>query len=208
MISEQGSTQVLTLVVPVTVSATALLLTPVAIGDDAGPIAQPSVISKEVKRPPKVVHRKAKLKIPSRPTVEQVGQMIRYEAALWGVPAASLERRARCESGLRWWASNGPYQGVLQFHPGTFRRGLQTIQTLRVKIKDAKIRRMHSRVYFRWSTGRVTRSKGRVVRQRVLTTRVGRLGTNAINPWTQIRIGAQALRGISAVRSSEWSCGA
>jgi hypothetical protein len=189
----------------------ATLCSTAALADEAPPPAQQAtVVKKIVKRPPRVVHRRAKLHLPAKPTVAQVQRAIRREAAMWGVSAAGLSRRVACESHYHWWASNGQYQGVLQFAPGTFYRGLGTIRTRRVIEVSVRTRRMHSRVYRHWSDGKITRSKGRIVRQTVVVTRRGMIPKkpSVTNVDAQLRIGAQALRGISAVHSSEWACGA
>jgi hypothetical protein len=160
-----------------------------------------------VKRPPRVIHRTAKLHLSARPSVAYVRAAIRREAARWGVSEASLSRRVACESHYHWWATNGQFTGVLQFSPGTFWRGMSTIRTRVVRVTEVKFRRMHSRVYRSWSDGSLTRSRGRIVRQRVEVNRRG-LIPKTNNTDAQLRIGAQALRGISGVKSSEWSCAA
>lgn len=171
-----------------------------------------TIVKTVVKRPPRSVHRRSHYTVPSKPTPAEVREMISREATLWRVPAASLSRRVACESHFQWWASNGQYQGVLQFAPETFYRGMRTIRTLHVRVVETKFRRMHSRVYRHWSDGKVSRHRGRIVRQRVIVKRVGKIGNGGpvqvSNALAQVRIGAQALRGISAVHSSEWSCSA
>jgi hypothetical protein len=169
-----------------------------------------TVVSTTVKRPPKVIHRAFKVKLITHPSQGQVLEIINHEARLWGVSPAALTRRARCESGLNWWATNGQYQGVLQFGANAFYRGMSTIRTRRYVDTVIRYRRMHSRVYRQWSDGRITRNKGRIVRQQMVIRTVGYIPRNPYiaDVYAQIRIGAQALRGISAVRSSEWSCGA
>lgn len=177
--------------------------------DPVAPQAQRATVTKiVVKRPARVVHRHGRLVIPPRPTVPQVHDIIQREASLWGVPVSALSNRVACESHFNWFASNGQFQGVLQFAPGTFYRGMRTIQTRRVVVNDIVIRRMHSRVYRWWSNGKLTRSDGRIVRQRVMVRRIGTIPQSPPpnHTWAQIRIGAQAIRGISAVHSSEWSC--
>lgn len=191
--------------------AFATLSTSAAIADNAPPAAeQATVIKQIVKRPPRQVHRHARLTLPAHPTAAQVQRAIQREAAMWGVSAAALSRRVACESGYRWWATNGAYIGVLQFGANAFYRGLETIRTRRVVEVSVTVRRMHSRVYRDWSDGRITRSRGRIVRQTVVTTRTAMLPRHPLmtDVETQLRIGAQAIRGISAVRTSEWSCAA
>src|SRR4051794_31397735 len=105
---------------------------------DGNPSATASVVRVEHVVPPrkKVVHRK--FHPWSRPTPGQVREIIANEARRWRVPAASLSRRIACESHYHWWASNGQYQGVLQFAYGTFYRGLRTIRDRHVKIVRTK----------------------------------------------------------------------
>jgi hypothetical protein len=69
-------------------------------------------------------------------------------------------------------------------------------------------RKVRGRTVTRYSDGRVVRERHRPKRQRVVTIVHGRLPRNPdiLHAWTQIRIGAQAIRGISAVSSSEWGC--
>lgn len=193
----------------------AMSFTTVVFAEDAPPPptqppTQPTVVKLVVKRPPKLVHRRAHLHLPVRPSTAEVIHAINREAVMWGVPAASLSRRVACESRYHWWATNGQYVGVLQMGANAFYRGLSTIRTRKVTEVAVRTRRMHSRVYRHWSSGRVTRSRGRVVRQRVVLTKRTMLPRHPTmsNVDTQLRIGAQALRGISGVRSSEWACAA
>jgi hypothetical protein len=154
----------------------------------------------------KLVHRK--FHPWEHPTPSQVREIIRSEAQRWGVPASSLSRRIGCESRFHWWASNGQFQGVLQFSPGTFYRGLRTIRDRRVKIVRQKVRRVHEARVTHYSDGRKVRRRMTPRRQRLIVVYAGRLPrTPAVsNTFAQVRIGAQAIRGISAVHSSEWSC--
>ena len=174
------------------------------------PTASASIISVDHVVPPrrKIVHRN--FRPWSHPTSGQVHEIIRSEARRWGVPAASLARRVECESHFHWWASNGQFQGVLQFSPGTFYRGLHTIRHRRVSIVRQEMRRVHEARVTHYSDGRQVRRRTTPRRQRLIVIYHGRLAhTPSIsNAFAQIRIGAQAIRGISAVHSSEWSCGA
>jgi hypothetical protein len=175
-----------------------------------GPTATASVVKVENKKAPrtKVVHRK--FKPWAHPSPRQVQEIIRNEARRWGISAASLSRRAYCESKYRWWATNGQYVGVLQFGANAFYRGLSTIRTHKVKIVRTKSRRVHDARVTHYSDGRVERRRTTPRRQRLIVVYKGRLPRrpSMSNAFAQIRIGAQALRGISAVHSSEWSCGA
>lgn len=187
------------------------VLSSAAGADEVPPAAQKATVIKlTVKRPPRHVYRHARLALPAHPSVAQVQHAIVREASMWGVSAAGLSNRVFCESRYRWWATNGQYVGVLQFGANAFYRGLATIRTRKVQEIQVTMRRMHSRVYRSWSDGRLTRSRGRVVRQTVVTTRTALLPKrpSMLDVETQLRIGAQAMRGISAVHSSEWSCAA
>jgi hypothetical protein len=176
----------------------------------SSPTATASIVKVETRKAPrrKVVHRR--LRGWAHPTPGQVQEIIRNEARRWGVSAASLSRRIACESRYHWWATNGQYSGVLQFSPGTFYRGIHTIRSRKLKIVRTKTRRVHDARVTHYSDGRTVRRRTTPRRQRVTIVLHGRLPrTPAVsNTFAQIRIGAQALRGISAVHSSEWSCGA
>jgi hypothetical protein len=156
----------------------------------------------------KVVHRR--FRPWRRPTPGQVREIIRNEARRWRVPAASLTRRVGCESHFHWWASNGQFQGVLQFAPGTFYRGLHTIRDRHIKIVRQKLRRVHEARVTHYSDGRKVRRRTTPRRQRLVVVYTAKLPRtpSVSNTFAQVRIGAQALRGISAVHSSEWACGA
>ena len=146
----------------------------------------------------------------TRPTPRQVRAIIRAEARRWSIDPRRLARRVGCESRFHWWAGNGSFRGVLQFHPGTFSRGLRTIRTRRITLVRERTRRVYGTRYVHYSDGTVKRRRGSARRQRVVHVYEGTLARRpgVGDTWTQLRIGAQAIRGISAVRSSEWSCGA
>lgn len=186
-----------------------------AVADDPQPVApqsppqaQEATVTKlVVKRPHKRVHRVRRFSPPAHPTSSYVFNVILpYEAARAGASLSTLTRRVSCESHGNWWANNGQYNGIGQFAYSTFTRGLSSIGSRQVTLTSKKIRRMYSRVYRFWSDGRVTRSKGRVRRQRVITKHVGYVSTAYSDAWTQARIMAQANAGKSAVSDSEWSC--
>jgi hypothetical protein len=185
---------------------------PRAFADEATgqPTAAAAVVKVENRKAPrkKVVHRK--FRPWAHPSPGQVREIIRNEARRWGVPAASLSRRVACESHYHWWATNGQYSGVLQFSAGTFYRGMSTIKTRTVKIVRSKSRRVHDRRIVHLSDGRKINRRTTPRRQRLVVVYTGRIPRSPAvsNTFAQIRIGAQALRGISAVHSSEWSCGA
>jgi hypothetical protein len=174
------------------------------------PAASASVVKVDRVVPPrtKVVHHR--LRLWRRPTPRQVREIINNEARRWRIPAASLSRRVSCESHYKWWASNGQFQGVLQFAPGTFYRGLHTIRDRRVKIVRQKVRKVHEARVTHYSDGRKVRRRTTPRRQRLIVVYTAKLPRSPApsNTFAQLRIGAQAIRGISAVHSSEWSCGA
>ena len=176
----------------------------------SNPSANASVVRVSHYTPPrkKVVHRR--FRPWAKPTPGQVREIITNEARRWGVPAASLSRRIACESRYHWWASNGQYQGVLQFAYGTFYRGLRTIRDRHVRIVRTKVRRVHEARVTHYSDGRKVRRRTTPRRQRLVVVYRGRIPRRPAmnNTFAQVRIGAQAIRGISAVHSSEWSCGA
>ena len=175
-----------------------------------GPTANASVVKVENQRAPrtKVVHRK--FRPWAHPTPAQVRTIIRSEARRWGVSAAALSNRVYCESKYQWWATNGQFVGVLQMGPNAFYRGLHTIRSYKFKVVRTKIRRVHDARITQYSDGRVVRRRTTPRRQRVTIIYSGRIPRHPsmANAFAQIRIGAQALRGISAVHSSEWSCAA
>jgi hypothetical protein len=174
------------------------------------PTAQASVVKVENKKAPRTKVVKHKFRPWARPTSGQVREIIRNEARRWGVSAASLSRRVNCESRYRWYASNGQYSGVLQFSAGTFYRGMRTIKSRKVKIVRSKTRRVHDARVTHYSDGRKIHRRTTPRRQHLVVVYTGRIPRNPAvsHAFAQIRIGAQALRGISAVHSSEWSCGA
>jgi hypothetical protein len=182
---------------------------PRAVADDQ-PTATASVVKVENWKAPrtKVVHRK--FRPWAHPTAGQVREIIRSEARRWGIPAASLSRRVACESRYRWYATNGQYSGVLQFSANAFYRGMHTIKSRQIKLVRTKSRRVHDRRITHYSDGRKISRRTTPRRQRVVVVLKARLPRSPAisNTFAQIRIGAQAIRGISAVHSSEWSCGA
>jgi hypothetical protein len=175
-----------------------------------GPTAGASVVRVDDFHAPRkvVVHRK--FRPWAHPTPGQVREIIRNESHRWGIPAAALSNRVACESHFHWWASNGQFQGVLQFGANAFYRGLHTIRSYKVKIVRSKMRRVHDARITHYSDGRKVRQRTTPRRQRLIVVYTGRLPRHPSmsNAFAQLRIGAQAIRGISAVHSSEWSCAA
>ena len=180
--------------------------------DAAGsqPTAQTSVVKVERKIPPqrKVVHRK--FKPWAKPSASQARAIIRAEAKRWKIPASALARRVACESRFHWWAQNGQYQGLLQFAYGTFSRGMSTIRSRKVRLVREKVRRVHETRMTTYADGHTEKKRGKARRQRLVVIYTGMLPRHPAHShgWSQLRIGAPAIRGISAVRSSEWACSA
>lgn len=205
-------TIVVTAVLMAVVAPLAFAIAPRAFADGqpGQPTASAAVVKVEDKQAPrkKVVHRRFRLW--AHPSPGQVREIIRNEARRWRVPAASLSRRVACESHYHWWATNGQYSGVLQFSSNAFYRGMHSIKSRQVKIVRSKSRRVHDRRVTHFSDGRKVSRRTTPRRQRLVVIYTGRIPRSPAisNTFAQIRIGAQALRGISAVHSSEWSCGA
>jgi hypothetical protein len=205
----QISTAVVAALLMAVVVPLAFAVAPRAVADDQ-PTATASVVKVENWKAPqkKVVHRR--FRPWAHPTPGQVREIIRTEARRWGIPAASLSRRVGCESRYRWYATNGQYSGVLQFSANAFYRGMHTIKSRQIKLVRTKSRRVHDRRITHYSDGRKVSRRTTPRRQRVVVVLKARLPRSPAisNTFAQIRIGAQAIRGISAVHSSEWSCGA
>ena len=144
----------------------------------------------------------------ARPTPRQVRRIIAIEARRWGIAPGRLSRRIACESTYRWYASSGLYHGLLQFAPSTFNRGLRSIRDRRVRLVRSDVVKRRGVRIVRYTDGRSERRPGPRRRQRVFYVYRGTLPRKpgVTHGWAQVRIGAQAIRGISAVRSSEWGC--
>ena len=187
----------------------AFAIAPRANADDQ-PTATAAVVKVETKKAKrkKVVHHR--FRPWAKPSSGQVREIIRNEARRWGISAAGLSRRVACESRYHWWATNGQYSGVLQFSANAFYRGMHSIKTRKVRIVRVKTRRVHDRRITHFSDGRKVSRRTTPRRQRLVVVYTGRLPRNPAisHAYAQIRIGAQAIRGISAVHSSEWACGA
>lgn len=143
----------------------------------------------------------------SQPTPSQIHRIIEMEAARWGAPASRLRCRINGESGFRWYASNGQYQGLGQFGAETFSRGMQSIGSRRVGYdRTTTARRWQSRVraYSDGST-RMER-KWRKVDVTYTTHYRGVLPANPprTHGYAQVRIMARAMVGLGNVNDSEW----
>lgn len=181
-----------------------------AASTQGGPFARPSVVAVKRVAPARRKVIRHRFDPWDRPSAAKVRQIIRIEARRWHIDPRRLSRRVSCESRYRWWAGNGPYKGLLQFHSSTFARGLRTIRDRRVTIVRERYRTVREKRYVHYSDGHVERRLGRRHRQRVVTIYRGVIPRHPglTHAWAQLRIGAQSIRGISAVHSSEWSCGA
>lgn len=182
--------------------------TPGAQAQDSDPSATASVASVKYVRPAK--HRVMRKTFTpwARPTPRQVRRIIAIEARRWKIDGGRLARRIACESRFQWSAFSGTYHGLLQFAPSTFYRGLGSIRSRRVRIVSSDVRKVRGAHIVRYTDGRTERRPGPRRRQRVFRVYRGTLPRRpgVTHGWAQVRIGAQAIRGISAVRSSEWGC--
>jgi hypothetical protein len=172
--------------------------------------SKPHVVKVETRRPARRKVRRIRFRPWGKPSPAKVRKIIRIEATRWHISASGLSRRIACESHYHWWAGNGAYQGLLQFSSSTFYRGLRSIRTRVVKFKRKRTRRVRETRLVHYSDGHVERRRGKRHRQSLVRVYRGRLPRRpaVTHGWTQVRIGAQAMRGVSAVASSEWSCGA
>lgn len=175
----------------------------------AAPVSPPSVVSSHTITP-RLAHRVLVRFTPwAHPTPAQVYRIISVEAAGNAYVKQKLINRIRCESGFQWNNSYTGHLGLLQFLQETFDRGVSTLRSRRVVIPLGRRLEWRHRVTFtRYSDGRLVRSVGR--RVRVLRVYLG-VGLLPKHPdiwhgWTQVRIGAEAIRGQSAVSDGEWSC--
>lgn len=159
-------------------------------------------------RPPKRRVVSKRFTPAATPGPRQVRRIIRLEARRWNISPSSLSHRVGCESTYRWYAGNGAYQGLLQFASSTFYRGLRTIRSRKVHFKRKRRRMVRATKLVRYSDGTVKRKPGIKRWQTLVTVYRGTLPRNppVTHAWAQLRIGAQAIRGISAVSTYEWAC--
>ncbi len=145
----------------------------------------------------------------AEPNYNQVKRIISIESARWGASQSHLDSRIACESTYKWYASNGSYLGLGQFHPSTFSRGMSSIGNRKVKIIIKKIKHKPIVIYRRWSDGELTKKYGKMKRVKRITIYRGRIPKypSVYHGWAQVRIMAQAIVGRSAVNNSEWECG-
>jgi hypothetical protein len=172
------------------------------------PTLAPTVLEVKVVRPPhrKIVHRRF---VPwSEPSFAQAQQIITIEAEREGVSRAGLENRLMCESKLVWSAKNGQYEGIGQFASETFGRGMGSIGSRRVEVREERVRRVVAkRVHVMSDGSEVVVARWRV-KQVVVYIERGMIPRDPplTHAWAQVRIAAEAIAGRSAVSSSEWSC--
>lgn len=189
-------------------SAALLTVTAVSAAAESNePQATASVASVSYQRPAKHRVVRRAFRPWARPTPRQVRRIVAIEARRWKIDPARLSRRIACESGYRWNATSA-YYGLLQFAPGTFYRGVSSLRDRRVRIVRSVVRKARGTQVVRYTDGRTERRPGVRRRQRLFVVYRGTLPRrpNLYHGWTQVRIGAQAIRGVSAVRSSEWGC--
>lgn len=179
-----------------------------AYAQDGAEAGTAQVVAVESVAPPRRKVIRHRFRPWARPSPRRVREIIRAEARRWHIDPRRLARRVHCESRFHWWASGGAFHGLLQFHASTFHRGLRTIKDRRVVLRRERVRRVHETRLVRYSDGRTVPQRGRRRRQRVVHVYTGKLPRRPelTHAWTQLRIGSQSIRGISAVRSSEWSC--
>lgn len=196
---------------PVVIACCVLALEAAAPGakaQESDPTATASVASVKYERPAR--HRVVRRAFTpwARPTPSQVRRIIRVEARRWKIDPRRLARRIGCESTFRWNAFSGTYHGLLQFAPSTFYRGVRSLRDRRVRLVRSEVRKARGAQIIRYTDGRTERRPGPRRRQRVFYVHRGTLPRRpaVTHGWTQVRIGAQAIRGVSAVSSSEWGC--
>lgn len=186
--------------------------TAVALTTIEAPTAQPSVVKQSRIKPDQYKRSVVRFVPDSQPSPARVRQIADIEAAKWGVSSSRLKRRINCESTFRWYASNGgKYLGLLQFAPNTFYRGFGSIKTRKVRYKRSRIVYRHTIKVAHLSDGtRRYNRRGYKVPVRRTRIYVGWLPKRVpvTHGWAQIRIGAQAMAGRSAVSSGEWGCSA
>lgn len=167
-----------------------------------------TVLNTTYVKPKKKLIVRSKFKPWATPTPAQVQQIIAIESARVGAPIGTLTNRIRCESGFRWNAGNGPYNGLGQFHETTFARGVNSLDTRRVVIRTERVRSKRVRRVEWLSDGTHRGSWAWPVRQKVVHINAGMIPRypGYLHGWAQVRIMALALVGRSGVKDSEWEC--
>ena len=171
---------------------------------------KPEIISQIVKTPPKFRIIRIHNWTPwAHPSIAQVKQIATLAQKRWGGP--SLHARINCESGFRWYADNGTYEGVLQFgpiwnsmYPGTPRK------VKFVKIKTVRLKEIQTTKY---SDGKIKRKIIRRFRGKRKVIKTGKLpkpqnlkyeNGGAKHAWAAIRVGQRAVAGKGP--TTGWGC--
>lgn len=188
---------------------------PVAGSDPATPVAPavsapavPTVVKVEVRYPKRVVVKRTHFTPWGEPTPEQAHIIAAVEAARYGVSLSGLEERIKCESGWQWNNEYTGHYGLGQYLPDTFSRGLGTIGSRKVELRERSEHPALARRIATWSDGSRHSIATWKVRQFIIQIRVGMIPRDPPleHGWAQVRIMAEALAGRSAVASSEWEC--
>lgn len=132
------------------------------------------------------------------------------EAARMGISESGLDARIECESSWQWNNEYGDHYGLGQFEPATYSRGLSTIGSRLVEIRERSERPGVAYAVEQMSDGTQHTIRRWRVRQIVVRIKRGAIPRDPPleHGWAQVRIMAEAIAGRSAVSSGEWSCGA
>lgn len=190
-----------------------------SVGIAAPPLtATPAVLEVKVVKPARVRVQHRRFVPWGEPSPAQAHRIAAIEAARAGVSLAGLESRITCESGWQWnneypvyheVNSEGHY-GLGQFMVDTFNRGVSTLGSRRVVMREVRERPAVAKRVRVMSDGTEAVAARWRVRQKVVRISRGMLPRDPPleHGWVQVRIMAEAMAGRSAVSSSEWSCSA
>ena len=125
------------------------------------------------------------------------------EQAIWGGP--SIIGRMQCESGLNYAATNGTYDGLLQFGPIWWSMYPGTPRDVTLKASSERTRPIRRITW--WSDGRKQRTVIRRISQDVITVKKGTLPADAgpFHGYAAIRVGQRAVSGDGP--TTGWACG-
>lgn len=167
----------------------------------------PVTVVKTVKIKPKNARVRVKFTPAAAPSIAQVHRIIGLESRRWGVSSEALRRRVRCESTFNYAEVYTGHYGLLQFLPETWGRGVSTM-TRPVGFTRSRVVKRRSWRVTRFSDGHRTVKRGPMVKVRRTWVYHGMLPRNPgiFHGWAQLRIGAQAMAGRSAVGDGEWAC--
>lgn len=170
----------------------ALVATPIALADQGNPIPTPTQGAGHV--PPKKITIRRHFKPDATAAGSRLAWIAHEEQKRWGGP--SLVGRMSCESGMNSRATNGTYDGALQFGPiwGSMWSGtprgvtVRRHRTVKRKVLDAAGARVGT------------------VRQHQTVIEHGRLPRNpsAFHAWAAVRVGQRAVSGHGP--TTGWSC--